>query len=170
MLTLDLNRLDREGSVRVEGEIPADAPLWEGTGLSFEGPLEVRLRAQETGSGEVVVRGTVRGVLARECRRCLDPVKLAVDEEVTLVYAPSDALADRDDPEVREIPPGVVELDLEEALREELVLSVPPYSVCRPDCKGLCPTCGARLNEETCSCTTEEVDPRWDVLRSLKNE
>ena len=170
MLKLDLNRLEREGSVRVEGAIPADEPLWEGSGLTFRGPLEVRLRAQSSGSGEVVVRGTLQGVLGRECRRCLDPVEVDVDQEVTLVFTPPDALSTEDDPEIRQIPVGVNELDLTEAIREELMLDLPAYVVCSPDCKGLCPQCGVRLDEETCTCTTDEADPRWDALRALKNE
>lgn len=170
MLKLDLNRLDREGSARVEGDVAADDPLWEGSGLAFEGPLRVRLRAQVSGSDEVVIRGTLEGVQLRECRRCLDPVEVEVEEEVTLVYAPSDALSDRTDPEIREIPAGVDELDLTEAIREELILGVPSFVVCSPDCKGLCPQCGVKLDEETCTCTTDEADPRWDALRALRNE
>lgn len=170
MLKLDLNRLDREGSARVEGDVAADDPLWEGSGLAFEGPLRVRLRAQVSGSDEVVIRGTLEGVQLRECRRCLDPVEVEVEEEVTLVYAPSDALSDRIDPEIREIPAGTDELDLTEAIREELILGVPSFVVCSPDCKGLCPQCGVKLDEETCTCTTDEADPRWDALRALRNE
>lgn len=170
MLKLDLNRLEREGSARVEGEIPQADPLWEGTGLTFEGPLKVRMEAQAAGSGEVVVRGTVRGVLTRECRRCLDPVAMEVDQEVTLVYSPTDALSDEGDPEIREIPAGADELDLGAAIREELILDLPSFMVCSPDCRGLCPQCGVKLDEETCTCTTDEADPRWDALRALKKE
>lgn len=170
MLKLDLNRLEREGSARVEGEISETDPLWEGTGLSFDGPLRVRMQAQATGSGEVVARGTVEAVLSRECRRCLDPVEMAVGQEVTLVFSPSDALAEEGDPEIREIPPGADELDLTEAIREELILELPPFVECSPQCKGLCPQCGVKLDEETCTCTTDEADPRWDALRALKKE
>jgi uncharacterized protein len=52
-------------------------------------------------------------------------------------------------------------------LREELLLATPAYPVCKADCKGMCPSCGARLGEEACDCATEEVDPRWDALRRL---
>lgn len=170
MLKLDLNRLEREGSVRVEGAIPADEPLWEGSDLTFRGPLRVSLRAQASVSGEVILRGRLEGVLARDCRRCLDPVELEVGQEVTLVYVPADALSTEEDPEIREVPAGADELDLTVAIREELILELPTYLVCSPDCQGLCPQCGVKLDEETCTCTTDEADPRWDALRALKNE
>jgi uncharacterized protein len=171
MLKLDLARLDRERSVLIRGEIPAEDPLWEGTGLSFHDPLVVNLRAQQSGSGEVVVRGEVRGVLRQECRRCLEPVRTALSEDLTLVYVPPDLLGEEgDDEEVRLIPHEAAEIDLAVAVREELILTVDPYVVCDEDCRGMCPRCGANLNEETCDCVQEESDPRWDVLRTVKGE
>jgi hypothetical protein len=69
MLLLDLTRLDREGTLRVEGEIPPDDPLWKETGVRLKVPLRVDLKASESASGEVVVRGVLEGTLAHECRR-----------------------------------------------------------------------------------------------------
>jgi uncharacterized protein len=167
MLRLDLARLEREGSVHVQAELPADDPLWEGTELDFAAPVSVDLRAQFAGSGEIVVRGRVRGVLESECRRCLDPVRTDVSEDLTLVYAPEDLLAG-DELDVRPIPARARELDLGEAIREELMLDVNPFVVCDPECKGLCPRCGVNRNQQTCDCVVEELDPRWDVLRRAR--
>ena len=170
MLPLDLARLSREGSLRIEGEIPPDARLWEGTGVRLEGPLRVDLRASEAKSGEVVVRGVVEGTLDQECRRCLDPVKVPLREEVTFVFAPPDLLGGEDDGEIRILAADASGVDLAEPIREEVVLAAPTYTLCSPDCRGLCPRCGADLNETTCECAVEEPDPRWDALRALKNE
>lgn len=171
MLKLDLVRLERQGSLRVQGEIPGDDPLWRDSDLAFETPLSVELRAQEVPSGEIVVRGVVRGVLRHECRRCLDPVQTEVEQELTLVYAAQDVLGEEDgEGDVRLIPLGAMDLDLGEAIREELILTVDPYVLCDPGCRGLCPRCGIDRNEETCECVTEEPDPRWDVLRTMKSE
>lgn len=170
MLRLDLARLEREGSVLVQAEIPADDPLWEGSRLTFAGPVTVSLRAQEAGSGEVVVRGRAEGVVASECRRCLDPVRTNERVELTLVYTPEDLLSG-DEADVRPIPARARELDLGEAVREELILSLDPFVLCGPECRGLCPNCGVNRNHQTCECVAEELDPRWDVLRrALKNE
>jgi uncharacterized protein len=170
MLPLDLARLSREGSQRVRGEIPADAPLWEGTGIQLQGPLTVDLKAAESGSGEIVVRGRVEGTLDQQCRRCLEPVAVPLREEVTLVFAPPDVLGGDDEGEIRVLPADQRLVDLAEPIREEVILAAPPYVLCRPECRGLCPHCGTDLNETTCECAVEEPDPRWDALRALKNE
>ena len=163
MLKIDLARLEREGRLRVDAEIPSDDPLWEGSELSFGGPLHVVAEASVAGSGEVVVRARLEGELARECRRCLDPVKEVVDRDLTLVWAPRDELdPEADDGEIRPL-----ELS---AIREELILGTDRYVVCDPECRGLCPVCGTNQNVGECDCTLEEPDPRWDALRALKNE
>src|SRR5688500_13179423 len=119
MLLLDLARLDREGTLRVEGQISPDDPLWEGTGVSLKDPLRVDLKATESTSGEIVVRGVVEGTLANECRRCLDPVDVPFREEVTFVFAPPDLLGGEEDGEIRVLPAGELEVDLAEPIREE---------------------------------------------------
>jgi uncharacterized protein len=171
MLTLDLPRLGREGRLTLEADVPADDPLWEESGLRFDGAVHVAFEAHEAGSGEIVVRGRVDAKRVDECRRCLDPVRAPVELELTLVYAPADELhQDVEDESVREIGLDTAEIDLAEAVREELILATPRFSECRPECKGLCPVCGANRNETTCDCSLDEPDPRWDALRALKNE
>ena len=64
-------------------------------------------------------------------------------------------------------------VDLEPLARESLILDLPLAPLCRDDCRGLCPTCGADLNQGACDCPVETVDPRWaalDVLRSVGDE
>lgn len=170
MLTLDLARLDREGSLPVEADVPADDPLFEGVGFELGEPMRVRLRASTAGTGEVVVRGTLDTRLDRQCRRCLESVSRAWSRAVTWVFAPPDELDGENDLEVRQLPVSTSTLDLSEAVREELILETDPYVECRKACRGLCPVCGINRNHETCECTLDEPDPRWDALRALKNE
>ena len=59
-------------------------------------------------------------------------------------------------------------VDISSIVREELLLALPEYSVCRPDCRGLCPRCGIDLNQSTCECGSAEPDPRWEKLRKLR--
>jgi uncharacterized protein len=170
MLRLELAHLDREGTVLVDARVPADHPLLQGLEASFDGPLEVLLRASYAGSGEIVVRGTLRGALLQECRRCLEPVSGRLAEKLTMVFVPSDSPGAEDHGDVRLFSATAAELDLGESVREELILAIDPYVVCDPDCRGLCPRCGANRNTETCSCAGTESDPRWDALRALKEE
>jgi uncharacterized protein len=60
-----------------------------------------------------------------------------------------------------------VHLDLTPVVREDFLLSIPMHALCQPDCKGLCPQCGANWNEGPCDCRDEQIDPRMQVLAQL---
>lgn len=169
MLTIDLGRLYRDRSLRVDARLPPDDPLFAESELTFARPLGVDAEASVAGSGEVVVRCSLDGALSQECRRCLAPVESEIDREITLVYAPTDEL-DEPDPEVRALDEAAEELDIGSAIREELILDLDRYVTCDPECLGLCPICGIDKNEESCDCTLEEPDPRWDALRALNTD
>jgi uncharacterized protein len=169
MLRVDLGLLDREGSLLVEAEVPADDVMWQDSGMEWAGPVDVRLRASFAGSGEIVVRGKVTGGLRQECRRCLRPVAGKFDEEVTMVFSADTKAEDSDEGHVFVFDPVRRDLSLSDAVRQEVILARNPYVVCDPECRGLCPRCGANLNEGACGCTAEEVDTRWQALRALKD-
>jgi uncharacterized protein len=156
------------GETRLESEISADDPLWEGAGFDLLQPLRVELRGQMVGEG-VLVRGRIHTRLGLDCRRCLLPVEVEVDDDVTLLYEP---LAEEDtdelDGEVYPLPARGDALDLGPALREQLILLVPDFVVCSQACRGLCPTCGANLNETSCDCVPEAEEGPWSVLKKLK--
>ena len=168
MLKLDLARLGREGSVLVEARIPQDDALWEGSGLEWSEPVDVRLRVSSAVSGEIIGRGRVSGVLSQECRRCLEPVSTEFAQDLTLVFVEGDADADFEDGGAFVLNQSAPDLDLGVAVREEVLLVMNPYVVCVPGCPGLCPRCGANLKEGPCGCTETDLDPRWDALRELK--
>ena len=170
MLTIPLARLGREGSLHIRAAIPAEDPGWEGTGLVFRTDLVLSGQAQWVSSGEVVVRVTALGELAQECRRCLEPVTTAVEEELTLVFAPKGEEDTFEDENLRPLPQDTSELPLGEAMREEILLSQTPFALCKPDCLGLCPVCGTNRNVDQCQCSDESTDPRWDALRALRDE
>jgi uncharacterized protein len=58
-------------------------------------------------------------------------------------------------------------LDLSEAVRQYTVINIPMKPLCKPNCAGLCPQCGANRNEAPCQCPQEQGDPRWAVLQQL---
>jgi len=167
MLELDLLRLQRERRIRIEDRVPADSPIWAGTGLRLTRPLEARLEAQQSGQ-DVVVRGRLRTCVEVECRRCLVTVLVDVDEPVSLVFRAGVGQAEAERHEVYPLPAGTRGLDLAEPVREHVLLAVPPYPVCREACRGLCPRCGANLNEGSCGCTIPTGDERWAELRRMR--
>ena len=61
-------------------------------------------------------------------------------------------------------------LQLEDVLREQVLLAVPLKVVCRDDCKGLCPSCGVNRNAESCSCAPPLGDPRWSALKDIREK
>lgn len=168
MLTLDLPRLEREGTLEIGGTIPPDAPLWDGMELVLEGPVSVSGTARFAGSGEVLVSARISGRLLQECRRCLTEVVTALELDRLLVFGESEE--EGEGGEIRRMDGDAIELELGEAVREELILATDPFVLCGPECLGLCPRCGIDRNRETCDCVLEEKDPRWDALRALKNE
>lgn len=171
MLTIPLPRLEREGTLEIQAAIPPDDPMWEGTDFRFSTPVSISGQAQWLTSGEVLVRVSLLGQMAQECRRCLDPVAVPLEENIELFFGPpGENPEDEGEDSVRILPQGVSDLELGVALREELILRHWPFALCREDCQGLCPRCGVNRNLESCQCSTEEADPRWDTLRALKQE
>lgn len=165
-LLLDLRSLERgprEWSVRV----PVEGGPWAGTELQLADPPLVELRATLTGDRGVHVRGRITTDVVLECRRCLEPLPRTLEVALDLLF-------DRDvDPgaaglAVYPLEAESTRLDLGPVVREQLLLAVPDFPLCREDCAGLCPRCGTNLNERSCDCVLEEPDPRWDVLRRLR--
>ncbi len=100
------------------------------------------------------------------CHRCLEDaaVELVIDAEE--YQADDPASPDDEVCEYYQRAAGTLDTDLWAS--NAVVLSLPTRILCRPDCKGLCPTCGSNLNEGTCDCTHETVDTRWAALAELR--
>jgi uncharacterized protein len=169
MLRVDLRELARKNRLLIDQEIAPDDPIWADSGVELAKPLVVRLEAQQVGR-DVVVRGELEGTVALFCRRCLAPVEADVDEEVSLVYRPGLSRVEAEAEEVYALPERGDDLDLTDAIREQLVLAVPQYGMCSESCKGLCPQCGTNLNQEQCDCAPVTADPRWAALRKLSHK
>ncbi|HSJ25790.1 MAG TPA: DUF177 domain-containing protein [Longimicrobiales bacterium] len=170
MLKADIGLLAREHRIRVEEDLSPDDPVWDGTGLTFAGPVRVELELQQVVGGDVVVRGHVRGGVELSCRRCMKPVVLDLEDELTFVFRPGLSVVEAEAAELYTLPERAKELDLAVPLREHVVLAVPEYVNCSETCRGFCPQCGTDLNESSCDCTVEDEDPRWAALRRLRSE
>ena len=167
MLSFDLGAIESQ-PVQVAGTLGADDEVWEDDDVRPGAPIEVAGRLSRAGPGKFYFHGTMRGVLRAECRRCLTDVSEDVDEELYLIFAESDDEDTAGDPDVYQLDERAVELDLRPALREQWLLLAPPYSLCKEDCKGLCPSCGADRNVTSCACAPA-TDGRWDALRGARS-
>ena len=166
MLQVDLRELAR-GPVDTEGQLPGDDPLLEGLDVALAEPVRVTGRLQDAGEGRFYWRGALTTRIAAECRRCLTPVPLPVTAQINALFSrDADAL---EDPNSYSLTPDATEIDLRPAVREELLLAVPRWVVCRDDCRGLCPRCGEHLNAGPCGCPPA-LDQRWQGLAALKGK
>ena len=169
MLKVDLVRLAREHRIRIDEDQPADDPLWNGLGVTFQGPVTLRLDVQQAGA-DVVVLGRLEAIAVLACRRCLKQVRQELDEELTFIFRSGLAATEAEAEDAYPLPARGQELDLAGPVREHVVLAVPQYVICEEACRGLCPRCGTDLNESTCACVVEEEDPRWAALKRLRTE
>jgi uncharacterized protein len=128
-------------------------------------PVTVDAEVESVVEG-LLVSGKVAATAALRCVRCLREVEheLEVDvRELFALEAPGD-----DEDEGYTMPPGD-RLPLDTMARDALVLAFPPFPLCRPDCAGLCPQCGADRNTVDCGHgDTEATDPRWAALAALR--
>ena len=166
MLQVDLRELTR-GPVETRADLPVTDPLFEGLGVVLTNPVRVAGRLQPAGEGRFYWHGSLGTRMAGECRRCLVAVTVPIEASVDALFSRDpDAL---EDPSSYALAPEATEIDLRPAVREELLLAVPRWVVCREDCRGLCPRCGQDLNAGPCDCPPA-VDPRWRGLAALKDK
>jgi DUF177 domain-containing protein len=121
------------------------------------------------------VVGDVRTVLELPCSRCLEPFTLPVEQSFDLRYQPKSKNAGEGEREIEEDDLATAfyandAIDLGDLMREQLYLALPMKPLCREDCHGLCPQCGANLNTSSCTCTRGWDDPRLAALKALKKE
>lgn len=158
MLRVDIRDLQR-GPVRTNGRLDPDDPALKGLDLGLAGPVSVDGQLQVTGDGEYLWRGRVHGVVRGECRRCLTEVLDEVDIDVAAAVFSTDPDA-ADDPDFYPLAERANTVDVTDVVREELALAAQTDRLlCREDCAGLCPKCGADLNAGPCACHTPPAEP-----------
>jgi len=142
-------------AIQVKGKLDRDDHVWlEGDVRPVENVL-ITGRLSTAGAGRFYFKGKFSGATLGECRRCLVEVRTEVSGDANLIFADTEATEESDeDPDVFPLSRGRsgMEVDLRPAMREQWLLEAPAFVLCRPDCKGLCLTCGANLNLGACSC------------------
>ena len=164
MLSYDIRSLESR-AVIVDDALPADDPIWEEGDPVPEDSVHVAGRLSAAGSGRFYWHGKIEGQIELPCRRCLTDAHAYVNDEAHLIFAEKGD-EETDDPDVYRLDPRATELDLRPVVRELWLLAAPNYALCREDCKGLCPRCGADLNAGPCDCPSV-TDSRWDALTKL---
>jgi uncharacterized protein len=139
-------------------------------GISAGSPVTGTLQVSKS-DREVIVIGKITSELDLQCSRCLKGFRRPLDIPVTVVYHPVEEIAEeRHELRNDEMDMGFYrgeEIDLEELVREQVLLNMQMKPLCNENCKGICPNCGADLNAGACGCETQKIDPRLKVLKRL---
>ena len=123
---------------------------------------------------DIRLKGSFRGRFQVPCARCVESVEIPLEAEFDLILRPAAADSEATERSITapETEIGYYQRDsllLDDVLREQVLLSLPVRTLCKPDCKGLCPRCGENRNIQPCSCEQGPSDPRWQALAGLRS-
>ena len=166
--------------------VPVEDILEDGLHLIFEGMPGLlsemeECRIQGTAKGEVFLhrvdgdvhlKGKVAALIVLKCDRCLEEYNQEINTSFFYILVPGQSIEGK-----KEIALGKedmevslydgAEIQIGKIFREQILLQIPLRHVCREDCKGICPTCGADLNKEECRCRAETLNNPFSVLKKL---
>jgi uncharacterized protein len=170
-MLIEVSKIPPEG---LDVALPAERlDLGESVGL-WDGPVSVQAEMHIGRSGRgLVIGGTFVGDVALICSRCLEPFHFQPQDRFDLYCALGLQAPRGEERELAEEELDVTYLDegridTDQLLRENVLLSLPVQPLCREECRGLCPRCGANLNLGSCDCQEPRLDPRLSILRKLR--
>ena len=145
-----------------------DVDVQQAGPLTIDGVAELLANSE----GEVRIRGKLSVIMRSDCDRCLGEALYPLNADLDLFYRPMSYIARDEEIKIDE---GEAEIgfyqgdgmELEDILREQVLLLLPMQKICREDCKGICPQCGKNRNEADCHCKVETADDRWKALRDI---
>ena len=134
-MKIDINKIPLEGLTLEEEVNPSVLDLETDT-VKFLEPIKIRAEVSEI-TNAITVELSLSGLIHLNCSRCLSDFKVDLKKDLRLNYQ-----ANKAEPII----------DLDQDIKEEIILDYPIKPLCNPVCKGLCPKCGKNLNEGGCSC------------------
>ena len=154
LITLEELQLRR---ISVSKTYPVGSLDYHGAEFRQVGDLKLDAVAELVGA-EIRVRGHLGTVIECSCDRCLGAVQIPVERDLDLSYRPMTEIAREEEIEISDDESDVAfyreqGIELADVVSEQVILSIPMKVVCRVDCKGLCPACGANRNLEACNCS-----------------
>ena len=170
-MRLDLEKLEGSGG-RFAEVYEIGQLLFDDSDLRLTSRVEVRGRVRRRKS-EAELTGELHTRVAISCDRCLKPVESPVDInfDERFVEAVSWREEEQHELQAEDLNLSVFDgetIELDELVKEEILLALPGHVLCKDDCRGLCPVCGIDRNTATCNCETKPADARWEKLRNLQ--
>ncbi|MBV4418046.1 DUF177 domain-containing protein [Clostridium tyrobutyricum] len=111
----------------------------------------------------ITLNGKVSGVLELTCSRCLKKFAHAINININERFTDK-KIVDCDE-DIFFINDGYI--DITQIIENNIILALPIKRLCKENCKGLCPKCGTNLNDSTCNCKENDIDPRWEKLKDM---
>lgn len=154
LITLEELQLHR---ISVSKTYPVGTLDYHGAEFRQVGDLKLNAVAELVGA-EIRVRGHLGTAIECTCDRCLSAVEIPIERDLDLFYRPMKEIAREEEIEISEDESDVAfypekGIELADVVSEQVILSIPMKVVCRADCQGLCPVCGANRNLEPCDCS-----------------
>lgn len=166
-MELDLGHSGDRETFTFEEEFPVRGPEGEDV------PGRASVTAESTRAGSrYLLEGKIEAVVRGECSRCLKAFDFKIYTEFSLVLQRGGGMLDRIEGEDFILLSEAQEYDFDifPLVHETILLEMPIKYLCAESCAGICPGCGADLNEGVCGCGEETGDPRWDSLKKLLKE
>ncbi|MBQ4528667.1 MAG: DUF177 domain-containing protein [Clostridia bacterium] len=163
-MVLDISKLiNNDGaSINISSEIVMDSLLFNGQDICFNSPLHLKGDIRSV-NGLMYLQLSCSVSYKTRCSRCLDPVDEELDFNIKEVFSKTELENENDDVIIL----NSNEIDLKEIAEQAFCCALPITCLCSEDCKGLCSSCGCNLNTETCSCETDDIDPRLAALKDF---
>lgn len=155
-------------AVGFDFEAAPDDPLFDSRldDAAIAGGIAVQGTAENEGDAIIGVNGKIKLSLSMQCARCLTGVVVPLEIDFSERFAPGES--DDDSEEVYVYHGDTIELS--DMTADSILANIPMRALCREDCKGLCPVCGADRNTTPCKCEENAVDPRMEALKALLDE
>jgi len=171
-MRIELEKLEESGG-RFARTYEIDQLAFDENELRLIEPVSIEGRIRRK-ADEVDLCGQLRTKIAVACGRCLKSVESPIDLEFSERFTPAVSWKDEEQHELSEKDLNLAAFDgeaieLDDLVREEIILALPGHVLCDEGCRGLCPTCGVDLNVGSCDCASRQIDSRWEKLKDLRS-
>jgi uncharacterized protein len=136
----------------------------------FRSMVKIKVRLDKS-LRQILLQAKMWAEGAFVCDRCLDNFIWQLDRKYSMVYIQGDrsTIDLKKEEEIQILSADTNYIDLDEDVRQYILLAIPQKLLCREECLGICPTCGVNRNNESCTCDAHVTDSRWDALRKLSH-
>ncbi|MGN0106566.1 MAG: YceD family protein [Hominilimicola sp.] len=167
-MTIDVSTILKEigGRIDIDGNVMLSDTDFLGEMYHFDDPVRIKGHISNNGKS-LILNAECTGHMTTQCARCMKDIDVPVKFEIDENLAQDDGESSYDDEVILF---DDVKIDIDDIAANNFLMNVEGKYLCSEDCKGLCPQCGADLNEGDCGCGQDNVDPRWAALVDIMNK